>query len=128
MRTLAQYRHAGTDGINLISKYSTTLVTNGTGWRLVCRAITDYAPPPAVLLTHNLNLLERLGKFTKRFSLDGRYHHAFCDFRAAIKQTLGDIPMQPAADLASLITLNFQTFESFIPIGGAKTMYPRTVA
>jgi transposase len=60
----------------------------------------------------NLNLIERLWKFTKRRSLYGRYHPTFADFRAAIEQTLADIPTQHAADLASLMTLNFQRFEN----------------
>ena len=60
----------------------------------------------------NLNLIERLWKFTKRRSLYGRYHPTFADFRAAIEQTLADIPTHHAADLASLMTLNFQRFEN----------------
>ena len=60
----------------------------------------------------NLNLIERLWKFTKRRSLYGRYHPTFADFRAAIEQTLAGIPTQHAADLASLMTLNFQRFEN----------------
>jgi transposase len=60
----------------------------------------------------NLNLIERLWKFTKRRSLYGRYHPTFADFRAAIEQTLAGIPSQHAADLASLMTLNFQQFEN----------------
>jgi transposase len=60
----------------------------------------------------NLNLIERLWKFTKRRSLYGRYHPTFADFRAAIEQTLAAIPTQHAADLASLMTLNFQRFEN----------------
>jgi transposase len=60
----------------------------------------------------NLNLIERLWKFTKRRSLYGRYHPTFADFRAAIEQTLADIPTQHATDLASLMTLNFQRFEN----------------
>ena len=60
----------------------------------------------------NLNLIERLWKFTKRRSLYGRYHPTFADFRAAIEQTLAGIPTQHAADLASLMTLNFQQFDN----------------
>ena len=60
----------------------------------------------------NLNLIERLWKFTKRRALDGRDHPTFADFRAAIEQTLSVIPTQHAADLASLMTLNFQRFEN----------------
>ena len=58
------------------------------------------------------HLIERLWKFTKRRSLYGRYHPTFADFRAAIEQTLTDIPNQHAVDLAALMTLNFQTFEN----------------
>ena len=60
----------------------------------------------------NLDLIERLRKFIKRRALYGRYHPTFADFRAAIEQTLSDIPTQHAADLASLMTLNFQWFEN----------------
>ena len=60
----------------------------------------------------NLNLIERLWKFTKRRSLYGRYHPTFADFRAAIESTLANIPTQHAADLASLMALNFQRFEN----------------
>ena len=60
----------------------------------------------------NLNLIERLWKFTKRRALYGRYHPTFADFRAAIEQTLSVIPTQHAADLDSLMTLNFQRFEN----------------
>jgi transposase len=60
----------------------------------------------------NLNLIERLWKFTKRRSLYGRYHPTFADFRAAIEQTLAGIPTQHAPNLASLMTRNFQRFEN----------------
>ena len=59
----------------------------------------------------NLNLIERLWKFIKRRSLYGRYHRTFADFRAAIEQTIADLPTKHATDLASLMTLNFQRFE-----------------
>ena len=60
----------------------------------------------------NLNPIERLWKFTKRRALYGRYHPTFADFRAAIEQTLANIPTTHAHDLASLMTLNFQRFEN----------------
>lgn len=59
----------------------------------------------------NLNLIERLWKFTKRRSAYGRYHPTFAEFRAAIEDTLNRIPTTHAADLATLMTLNFQQFE-----------------
>ena len=60
----------------------------------------------------NLNLIERLWKFIKRRSLYGRYHPTFGEFRAAIEQTIAELPTQHASDLASLMTLNFQRFEN----------------
>ncbi len=45
-------------------------------------------------------------------ALYGRYHATFADFRAAIEQTLAGIPIQHAAALTSLMTLNFQRFEN----------------
>lgn len=62
----------------------------------------------------NLNLIERLWKFVKRRSLYGRYHPTFAEFRAAIEETLHAIPTKHAADLASLMTLNFQQFENVL--------------
>lgn len=60
----------------------------------------------------NLNLIERLWKFVKRRSIYGRYHPSFADFKAAIEQTLIQIPSLHSKDLASLMTLNFQQFEN----------------
>ena len=39
----------------------------------------------------NLNLIERLWKFTKRRALYGRYHRTFGEFQAAIEETLDGI-------------------------------------
>lgn len=60
----------------------------------------------------NLNLIERLWKFTKRRALYGRYHATFADFQTAIEHTLNNISTTHAADLATLMTLNFQTFDN----------------
>ena len=59
----------------------------------------------------NLNLIERLWKFTKRRALYGRYHPKFADFQAAIQEILDGIPTTYAAQLETLMTLNFQQFE-----------------
>ena len=40
----------------------------------------------------NLNLIERLWKFTKRRALYGRYHPKFANFQAAIQEILDGIP------------------------------------
>ena len=39
-------------------------------------------------------------------------HPTFAEFRSGIEQTLADIPTQHAAELTSLMTLNFQRFEN----------------
>jgi transposase len=59
----------------------------------------------------NLNLIERLWRFTKRTAVYGKYHPTFADFRAAIQEVLDGISANHATKLASLMTLNFQEFE-----------------
>ena len=60
----------------------------------------------------NLNLIERLWRFAKRRSVYGQYHSDFASFRAKIEATLAGIPTAHADELASLMTLRFQTFEN----------------
>ena len=60
----------------------------------------------------NLNLIERLWRFTKRRALYGKYHATFADFRAAIEGVLDRVATTHADDLKSLMTLNFQEFEN----------------
>ena len=59
----------------------------------------------------NLNLIERLWKFIKRRALYGRYHPTFADFQAAIEETIASLPTSHAAQLKTLMTLNFQQFK-----------------
>jgi transposase len=59
----------------------------------------------------NLNLIERLWKFTKRRALYGRYHPTFAQFREAIEETLRGITTIHADQLKTLMTLNFQQFK-----------------
>ena len=59
----------------------------------------------------NLNLIERLWRFTKRKAAYGRYHPTFADFRAAIQDVLDRVPSTHAEQLASLMTLKFQEFD-----------------
>ena len=59
----------------------------------------------------NLNLIERLWKFTKRRALYGRYHPTFRDFQAAIQEVLDGLSTKYSQQLASLMTLNFQQFD-----------------
>jgi transposase len=59
----------------------------------------------------NLNLIERLWRFTKRKAVYGKYHPTFADFRAAVQDVLDRVPTTHAERLASLMTLNFQEFD-----------------
>jgi transposase len=59
----------------------------------------------------NLNLIERLWKFTKRRALYGRYHPTFAGFRAAIEETLDGVSTTHADELETLMTLKFQQFK-----------------
>jgi transposase len=59
----------------------------------------------------NLNLIERLWKFTKRRALYGRYHPTFAAFQAAVQETLDGLSTTHAESLKTLMTLNFQRFE-----------------
>ena len=60
----------------------------------------------------NLNLIERLWKFIKRRSIYGRYHPTFAEFRAAIEKTMAELSTTHASSIATLMTLNFQRFET----------------
>jgi transposase len=65
----------------------------------------------------NLNLIERLWRFTKREALYGRYHPTFADFQAAVQDTLSQLSTTHKDRLASLMTLNFQVFDSVSLLG-----------
>ena len=60
----------------------------------------------------NLNVIERLWKFTKKKALRGKHYADFATFRAAIDDCLDRIPTDHREALASLMTLKFQTFEN----------------
>jgi transposase len=59
----------------------------------------------------NLNLIERLWKFTKKRVLHGRHYATFAEFRAAIDGCLAKIPTEHREALGSLMTHHFQTFD-----------------
>src|SRR5215210_1918644 len=60
----------------------------------------------------NLNLIERLWKFVKKAVLSCRYYEDFAHFKAAIVECLDGVEGKHKAAIASLLTLNFQTFEN----------------
>jgi len=59
----------------------------------------------------NLNLIERLWKFTKAKSLRGKHYQDFTLFQQAINDCLDRIATDYAVNMMSLMTLNFQTFD-----------------
>jgi transposase len=66
----------------------------------------------------NLNLIERLWKFVKKQCLYSHYYADFVSFKAAIVDCLSQTHSTHKADLDSLLSLRFQTFEKtqFIPV------------
>jgi transposase len=60
----------------------------------------------------NLNLIERLWKFTKKTVLYGKYYEKFDEFQRAITECLNQADDKYHKDLQTLMTLNFQTFKN----------------
>ena len=59
----------------------------------------------------NLNLIERMWKFTKKKCLYSKYYAKFEDFKAAIHDCVVDGHIKYKEELDSLLTLKFQTFD-----------------
>ena len=59
----------------------------------------------------NLNLIERMWKFTKHRCLNSKYYSDFKIFRETISTFLGNIHDQHKHDLQTLLTHKFQNFE-----------------
>jgi transposase len=83
-----------------------------------CRLVIDTAVALGIELlflppySPNLNLIERLWKFVKKECLYCEYYETFADFKAAILACLDEAQGKHKQKLASLLTLNFQTFEN----------------
>lgn len=60
----------------------------------------------------NLNLIERVWKFTKKKCLYSKYYAKFEDFKATIYDCVVNGYINHKEELDSLLTLNFQTFEN----------------
>ena len=94
----------------------TTLVLDNARYQR-CAAVEAEATRLGITLlfllsySPNLNLIERLWKFTKKEALRGKHHADFATFRGAIDQCLDGINTVHKEDIASLITLKFQTFD-----------------
>jgi transposase len=65
----------------------------------------------------NLNLIERLWKFTKKAVLNSRHQQCFGDFRRAIDKCLDELDTTHHSAIDSLMTLNFQSFENVSMLG-----------
>jgi len=59
----------------------------------------------------NLNLIERLWRFVRVESLNSTYHERFEDFRSAIEGCLDGLDTVHKAEMETLMTHRFQTFE-----------------
>jgi transposase len=83
-----------------------------------CKMVIDKAESLGIELlflppySPNLNLIERLWKFTKKNCLNSKYYSDFALFKNAISSFLSTMNTTHATSLKSLLTLNFQTFES----------------
>ncbi len=109
---------------DLAAKYPgipVTLVLDNARYQR-CRLVQDLAESLNIELlflpsySPNLNLIERLWKFTKAQCLNGKYYATFDAFQAAIIRCLNDTSGKHRAALTSLITRNFQMYdnESFL--------------
>jgi transposase len=58
----------------------------------------------------NLNLIERLWKFTKKQCLYNRYYESFCQFKAAIDDCLSKVSSTFSEQIKTLLKPNFQLF------------------
>lgn len=59
----------------------------------------------------NLNLIERLWKYVKKRSLNGKYYATFAEFQTAIQDCLNRINTDYHDDMKTLLTGNFQLFD-----------------
>ena len=63
----------------------------------------------------NLNLIERVWKFVKKQCLGTRVLSTYEEFTAAIDDCLNKLPTTHKAQMDTLLTLKFQTFEN-VPV------------
>ena len=87
-----------------------------------CRVVAELAGELGLELlflppySPNLNLIERLWKFTKKECLASEYYENFAAFKGAIAGFLSTVHQQHAEALQSLLTWNFQQFEKAQPM------------
>lgn len=82
-----------------------------------CQMVEDHAQRLGIELlflpaySPNLNLIERMWKFVKKKCLYSKYYPDFASFKAAICDCVTHAHVQYKDELASLLTLKFQTFK-----------------
>jgi transposase len=95
----------------------TTLVLDNARYQR-CEAVETEAKRLGIELlflpsySPNLNLIERLWKFTKKKALRGKHYPDFATFCGAIDDCLNRVHTDHREALASLMTLKFQTFDN----------------
>lgn len=88
-----------------------------------CRLVQDLAATLGLELlflpsySPNLNLIERLWKFTKKAVLNSRHQPCFAAFRGTIDKCLDELSSTYRSQLATLMTPNFQSFEAVSMLG-----------
>ncbi len=60
----------------------------------------------------NLNLIERLWRFTKKTVLNSRHHASLQEFRQTLDRLLDELPTTHRHTLHTLMTPRFQIFEN----------------
>jgi len=82
-----------------------------------CMKVQDYAGKLKIELlflppySPNLNIIERLWKFTKRKCLYAKYYEKLPEFKTAISACLSKTGTDYKQELDSFLTMNFQSFE-----------------
>jgi transposase len=88
---------------NARDQHGVAVMDLATSLDIDARFLPSYSP--------NLNLLERLWKFTKNKVLYGRHDDTAAAFCGAIDGCLGKIETEHRQELKSLMTHKFQTFD-----------------
>ncbi len=81
-----------------------------------CAKVTEHAEVLGINIlflppySPNLNLIERLWKFTKKKCLYNRYHETFCDFKEAIDDCIDKVKSVFKEQVKTLLNPKFQLF------------------
>ena len=84
-----------------------------------CKAVMEAATNLGIELlflppySPNLNIIERLWKFTKKKILYGKYYENHILFHLAIRDFFDSVSVNYKTDLEKLLSLNFQLFDNF---------------